>query len=769
MAQAAGLSSLERALMKFGEETYYDFGRYRFAEEREWYELALFYQRRQWLSWNEGKRHWEVAKPDKKKPRPMPVSNYFAKTINANANALGAKLPDFLATPNDDDPINRRAADMVQRAKDALDKETGMQILNPLLAKHTALWGVGITLDHYDLSLSNGITKVNLIQLKETQMVGCIGCGGSYDVGPSPALDEQGNMPCPQCQSTHTFTYPEQSVQNVESKQYAKGKIVTEIVPIFEMFVPRDCRNLNLAKRLLQRTRLAIGTLERQYPDVKGKIKADQQLDIHEVYYTALKSLVNYNYMTQDTQPACTVTRCWSYWEELSKDLQDALTEEFQADPAKLEMIVERGIYMIYTPGCMLDWGINPYYDEDSGKAYLPYTFFCWEYDPANVYNKSVGTDLVPLQKRLNRLDSLVELSVMSNAAGKWIIARTNNATQGLNGSPNDVITYDNIGTGKTPPQFVQPSPFHPIIAAVRQSILGDFNALGLTEAVSQGASPAGGGPTAFRALAYLGSKAAEQINTQRTLWETAHQIRYEKLILMAKLYWDEPRKVKVAGRSGKFKAQSLTGADLRGSYAIEFVPESSRPKTLQEKQQVLAALFQAKMVDPNDPATRDYIMDTLGVDGVNLIGHAQFEKAERMLDQVQRGEQPLMVPGIDFNIVNGVFTDYLLTEEFEQQEQNVQAAILQYQALVQLKLAEDQLKAAGGTPPPTPGMPSGAARPTTPLNPADVGNALHDHVQEQANGPAQELNKVPGAGTPVDATQQAAGSEASSVAAQLP
>lgn len=769
LAKASGATPLERALMTFCENTYFDFARYRFAEEREWYEMALFYQRRQWLSFNEGKRHWEIQKPDKKKPRPMPVSNYFAKTINANANALGAALPKILATPNDDDPINRRAADMVQRAKEALDKESGMHILNPLLAKHTALWGIGITEDHYDLSLSNGVTKVNLLQLKETNMLGCIDCGGSYDVGPQPPLDAQGNMPCPQCQKTTTFTYPQQDVDSVESKSYSRGKLCTEIVPIFEMFASRECRNLNLAKRLLRRTRKAVGTLEREYPDKKGQIKADSQLDIHDIYYTALKSLVNYNYLNEQTQPAVTVTRCWSYWEELTKELQDELTKEFAAEPDKLEMIVERGIYIIYTPGVMLDWGINPYYDEECGKAYMPWTFFLWEYDPANVYNKSVGTDLIPLQKRLNRLDSLIELAVMSNSAGKWIWPRTQ-TTAPPTGSPNDVIEFDPIGEGKIAPQFVQPSPFHEMVFNVRQSILGDFNALGLTEAVSTGATPQGG-VNSFRGLAYLGSKAAEQINTQRTLWETSHQLRYEKLILMAKLYWDEPRKVKVAGGNGKFKAQALTGADLRGSYAIEFVPESSRPKTVQEKQAAIAALFQAKMIDPSDPSVRDFIYDTIGLDGVNLIGHRQFEKAERVLDQVRRGEQPLMVPGIDNNILYGVLTDYTLTEEFEQQDPNVQAAVLQFSAQIQLAIAEAQMRAAGMNPPPTPGMPAPAApksgsaqQPTA----ESVGNALHEHVHGQAAGPSQELNKVPGQGAAVDDVQNAAGAQANTVASQL-
>lgn len=770
LANSPGVTPLERYLMKFGEETFMDFGRYRFAEEREWYEMALFYQKRQWLSWNEGKRTWDLAKPDKKKPRPMPVSNYFAKTINANANALGAELPKILATPNDDDPINRRAADMVQRAKEAIDKETSMAILNPLLAKQTALFGIGCTYDYYDMSLSNGVTKANMLSLKTTNMVGCLNCGGSYDVGPTPQPNEQGQVPCPQCSNSQTFTYPEHSIASVEQKSYAKGKLCTDIVPIFEVFVSRDCGNLNMAKRVLQRTRISIGTIDRMYPDLKGQVKTDQQLDLNTQYYNSLKAVVNYNYMQEQTQPAATVTRVWSFWEELSEEVQEQLTLNFSAEPDKLEAMMERGIYLIYTPGLMLDWGINPYYDEDAGKPFMPYTFFIWEMDPANVYNKSVGTDLVQLQRRLNRLDSLVELALMSNAAGKWIWPKTN-TSKPPNGSPNDVVEYDPIGVGKEPPKFVQPSPFHGVVLQIRMSILADFNALGMTEAVSTGAQPQGGA-TAFRALAYLGSKADEQLSTQRVLWETSHQLRYEKCLQIAKTYWQEPRKVKVAGFNGKFKSQELKGDDLRGSYNIEFVKDSSRPKTLQEKQAALATLFQAGLVNPQDPATREYIADSIGMNGINLIDHRQFEKAERMLDQVMHGQEPVLVPGIDWNIAFGIFTDYTLTEEYEEQDPMVQAAVSRFAAQIGLKLAEDELKAQGGTPVPTPGMPAGATRKPAghQVSPQQkqIGDAMAQHAHPGSTGASAQLQQVPGPGN-VDNTEAAAATEGQSVAQQLP
>lgn len=752
-------------MIAFAELSYADMSRYRFAEEREWMASALFYQRRQWLSWDDGKRRWSVQKPDPKKPRPQPVSNYFAKTINANANALGAELPKMLATATDDDPGNRRGADMAEKAKDAIDKESGIKFLNPLLAKHVPLWGIGVTKDIFDTSLTNGVVKVPVVNIKSTTMIGCADCGGSYDVGPVSPIDNGDGtqsypqMPCPQCGSNTTVPYPDLTADIQEVEQFSKGKITTEVIPIFEVFLPRDCQNPNMAKRVLQRSRKSTGTLRRMFPLHADDIQADEQVDIHDYYYQALKSLVNYNYLQDQSHECATYTEMWADWDELPEELQEDLTDALQSNHQALEMLQLAGLYMMYITGTMLDWGINPYYERQTSRRYFPYTFFLWELDPANTYNKGLASDLTPLQKRLNRIDSLIELGMMSNAAGKWLWPKTQ-TTRPPTGSPNDVVEFDPVGEGKIPPSFVQPSPFHPAVWQLRQTILADFNALGLTEAVSQGQTP-GGGANAFRAIAYLGAKAAEQISTQRYLWESAHQLRYEKCLLMAQMFWDEPRKIRVAGPNGKFQAESLTKEDLRGSYEIEFVPNSSRPKTVDEKASALQMLLQGGMVDPTDPATREYVLDMCGLDNLNLTDHLQYTKAERDLDHVQHGETPVFSPYAKWDVFLKVFANYTLTEEYEQQQPDVQQRILQMTEYFNQQMTLVKMAAM---PPP------GASGPGGPGGPPSPGDQLAHALQQAHNPtPGAQLQRVPGQGTPAEGSENGAVTEGNAFAAQMP
>jgi hypothetical protein len=69
------------------------------------------YQNKQWLKLTgSGKTaRWEAIKQDLNKPKPMPVSNYLADTINTLANKLGARIPEMIALPDDDSDNNREA------------------------------------------------------------------------------------------------------------------------------------------------------------------------------------------------------------------------------------------------------------------------------------------------------------------------------------------------------------------------------------------------------------------------------------------------------------------------------------------------------------------------------------------------------------------------------------------------------------------------------------------------------------------------------------
>lgn len=811
--EGAGANDLETALLSFSRLKYQDLSRNRFAEEREWYEEALFYQRRQWLSWDASTKRWSMVQQNPKKPRPMPVTNHFARTINAVANQLASGAPKVSAIPLDDSDRNRRGAEFAEQACKAIDKESGFRMLTPLLGKHTCLWGLGVTWDSYDCSAGTGTVSIPDYQLGSSTQLGCLNCGNVADMGPAMAAQPgseapgQQQAPCPACGGYETVSWQSQAIQQTTVKQFSKGKIVTEVCPIFEVFIPRDCQNPNLAPVVARRRRFPLGRARRLWDRAKD-LQADSKMEAHEIYLEALRSLVNYNYMHDQTAESTTVTEIWADWDELPEKLQEALEEavesgqmglgdgdepdeqgpgqadsesagerrngasasagdEATADDAEeddkfeapdgqldpLEQLHQWGVFLIEAGGKVLDWGINPL----EGKK--PSTFWLWEVDPANVYPKGMGVDLVPLQKRLNRIDSLMDLGAMSNAAGKWIWPTTQ-TTKPPTGSPSDVIEYDPIGDGKIAPEFVQPSPFAMHCFQLRGMILQDFQAIGMTNGVQQGLNP--GGQTSFRGIAYLGAKAAEQISTQRFLWETAATLRYEKCLILARKNWTEERKVKVAGFNGRWGMQTVLGEQLDADYLIEIRPNSSRPQSLDEKEQAFQMLLEGGLVDPTDPATREYIIDQANLDNVNLVDHLQYKKAERDLDNLIAGNIPPINPNINILIFLKVFSAFTLTEEFEglqpDAQERVQMAIQLGQQQLAAQAAAQQAAAmaqAAATQPGKGGAPTPGGK---------LAAAMKNKGQQKGNG----LDGVPGATQSPEQSSQLALGEGDGVAAHL-
>lgn len=795
MSQSAG-GDVHSALLGYSQMLQQDLARNRFAEEREWYECALFYQRRQWLKWDNSNRRWSLVKQDPAKPRPMPVTNHYARTVNATANQLASGKVKVNSVPTDDSNTNRRAAEFGEMAIRAIDKETQFDLLIPLLGKHATLWGIGVTKDYYDTSLSNGTVRVPQISVQTTQSLGCYGCGQVTDLGPVMMANAGAAPPCPQCGSPETEQWQTLKPEVKEVKQFSKGKLCTQVVPIFEVFVPRDCQNPNLARKLQHRYRKPLGEVKRLWGDAAKDLKADTKLEIHEIYLEALRSLVNYNYMHDQTAESVTVTETWAMFDQLPEELQETLREAVQTQdsgneeeetdepPAQgdgfnanpddqgasgvnaqsegeednpdlleapdgeldpIEQLEQWGVYIIEAGGKILDWGINPL------EGDMPFTFFLWEMDPANVYPKGQGVDLVPLQKRLNRLDSLMELGMMSNAAGKWLWPTTQSGKP-PSGSPSEVIEHDTIGEGKIQPEFVQPSPFHMACFQMRMAILSDFQQIGMTQGVQQGQNPSG--VTAFRGLAYLGAKADEQISTQRFLWETAHGLRYKKTLTLARKNWTEERKVKVAGFNGRWGMKQLFGRDLEGDYIIEIQPGSSRPKTQEEKEQAFQLLLEGGLIDPTDSQTRDYVISELAnLDNINLTGHLQYLKAERDLDTVLEGQMPIPNPNIDITIQLKIFTDFTLTEEFEGIDPQAQQMIGMY--IQQLQEVQAQAMAA---------QVAQMAEAAAPAIGAKLAGALRNKQGKQKG-----MDGVPGQSMTTEGAGEGAEKEAGAVAAQVP
>ena len=207
-----------------------------------------------------------------------------------------------------------------------------------------------------------------------------------------------------------------------------------------------------------------------------------------------------------------------------------------------------------------------------------------------------------------------------------------------------------------------------------------------------------------------------------------------------------------MAGYNGNFGMKQLMNKDLRGDYSMDFVADSSRPRSPEEKAQALGMLLQSGLVDPTDSATREYILNEVNLERLDLTDHLQYQKAERDLESMRTGMPAVpMNPFLRADIFFRIFSDFTLTEEFEGLSPELQQAIIaqaqQFQAMMQ-----QQPAAAGG------GRQQLAGQ---------LAQAMQQQgEQQQAPNP---LAGVAGVTQPAELTEQAATNQANQVAQALP
>src|ERR1700756_2080698 len=171
---------------------------------------------------------------------------------------------------------------------DELDKETGMDILTPILAKHTTLWGLGVVKDTVDNSYATGSTQLPDVSLQSSQINMCPQCG--YMAMENPYVPDdykqqvagQGPITCPTCgvqMQSESLMEP----QAGDVQQFPTGKLCSEVVPILEIYLPRDCRDPNLSPVIIHRFRRAKNRAHHLFPDA-GELPQDDKRDLPQFY-----------------------------------------------------------------------------------------------------------------------------------------------------------------------------------------------------------------------------------------------------------------------------------------------------------------------------------------------------------------------------------------------------------------------------------------------------------------------------------------------------
>lgn len=237
-------------------------------------------------------------------------------------------------------------------------------------------------------------------------------------------------------------------------------------------------------------------------------------------------------------------------------------------------------------------------------------------------YADSVITDLIPVQREINRIHGQIIENKNRMAKLQLLAPKGSVDASKITTEPGQVIFYN---PGLAPPQ---PMPVQSIPSYVMQELdrlQVEFDNISGQHEISRGQTPAG--VTAGTAIAYL----QEQDDSILSYAFDSLEEGIEKIAHMTlgyvQQFWSIPRMLRTVGNDGAFDVLTLKGSDLRSNNDIRVEAGSSLPTSKAAKMAFIMDLMKMGFIDPTKG------LQLLEMGGVQKL----YENIQRDAKQAQR------------------------------------------------------------------------------------------------------------------------------------
>jgi hypothetical protein len=259
-------------------------------------------------------------------------------------------------------------------------------------------------------------------------------------------------------------------------------------------------------------------------------------------------------------------------------------------------------------------------------------------------YSDSVITDLIPLQRELNRTRSQIVEAKNLMAKPQLLAPKGSVDPRKITSEPGQVVLYQ---PGLPPPQ---PLPLQSLPSYVLQEVdrlVQDMDDVSGQHEITRGQNPSQ--VTAYSALSYLQeqdeSKLAASVASVEEFVEKVARL-YLKYVVY---YWDLPRTVRVVGRDKMVDAAAWKGSDLRGNTDIRVEHGSAIPLGKQQRQSFLLDLFKLGAIDPSMLFELLEMRDIEDANSEFLVDKQQAMRENVLLSEIGAQMPPdLMQPQMD-------------------------------------------------------------------------------------------------------------------------
>lgn len=317
-------------------------------------------------------------------------------------------------------------------------------------------------------------------------------------------------------------------------------------------------------------------------------------------------------------------------------------------------------------------------------ERWHPYAFFGWFKVPGKFWHVPLLSELVPLQKKINSIDSLVQANRQFMAIGQWMIPKHSKVPDGMtSGIPGQRLDYSDV-PGMRAPERVKHIPLPAELLNERDQLIQSIDQIAASGAIEGNLSRSAarsGTILDFLRQEKLRSKAPMLQDFEAFVELIGQNILVEIQNNMTEEDPDLTRRIQIAAREhSSLAVQAFVGSSLRDHNAVKIDIASALLKSPEAAEAKAMEYFQATGGNVS-PQERQGVMKAIGLDKyVKDIENASVNRARRMISRIVNGqiEAAFPMPGVDnARAMVPVFQKELLSDRFYDHDPKIQQVLV--------------------------------------------------------------------------------------------
>ena len=566
---------------------------------------------------------------------PRPTTNYILPVVRTIVSQLTKQKPEAIVRPNSKDPRDIASAKLADLVLDVKNEELREDEKN----QEKAYWGTITGTVFKKIFWDESGTKT--IKLPQYGMV----TENVTDEMGQP-VQQMNELKQPIMDVMGQPAYQTRQVEKqIGEKEYPIGDVNSAVIPPFNIAFHLSARSPLDFEWIMEYSIQKLDWIKRTYNKDKGQGYTGKAEEVTEEKDLSVVMQLEYRLRT------LTGRRSGGHYATGSAGYIDiknsAILKEYYQKP---NSEYPNGRMCIVANGKTLYDGDNPYYVEGVDDSWNPYVEWRFEIVPGRAWGKGLVEELIPTNRRINAIDSLIILNRRTMAIGQWLLPDGCGVPNGyINGRPGLNIPYRPVGANGAKPEKVQGIPLPQQVYQERDQAILDIKRIGMTQDVLEGTNPMGV-KTAYQ-LRQLQENAVASLSATFQRWEKSFEREETKKLLLISKKYKEPRenfgkKLKALNKDiTDIDIEMFMGEDLRDNVNVRIEPGSSIPRSKAAEDALLSEMVQSKVLDViNNPVNKREFMDKLGIKGFDYQSSPDVKRAQWENSIIEAGDMKNMI-----------------------------------------------------------------------------------------------------------------------------